>query len=219
MLERVFDPFFSTKFTGRGLGLAVARGVAHSHRGCMCISSTPAGGTSVRVLFPCSTAVEEVPVDEEIMIPSGWRGEGAVLLVDDEDSVLQVASEVLRRTGFEVFATNESQKVLPLFEEHMDKVSLALLDVTMPNYDVGETVAELRRRNPKLKILLSSGYSSETERIRRLLSSPLTRFLHKPYRAEQLIESVYRLVGHERAPSSVQEKLASVQEKLASAQV
>ncbi|MCG8588282.1 MAG: response regulator [Proteobacteria bacterium] len=188
--EKIFDPFFSTKSGGHGLGLAAALGIVRGHRGALQIHSEPGRGTRFRVLFPRSSkAASQVH-------PSPKRdlsGAGVVLVIDDEQLVLNLCARILKRYGYEVLGATNGRRGLEVFAEHQDRIDLVLLDMTMPVMDGGETFRELRRQAPEVKVILSSGYD-ELEATRRFVSEGLAGFIQKPYDAEQLASKVQEIL-------------------------
>ena len=191
---KVFDPFYSTKFPGRGLGLAVAQGIAHSHGGALTLNSRPAEGTTVRIVLPCAGDASESSVKGVVPAPEQWRGSGTILVVDDDPSVLSVCSQALERFGFEVMAVSEGSEVVSTFGDNVEQISAVVLDVTMPKYDVEEVAQQLRTIEPSVKILLCSGYS-DTDAIAKLSAWDNVIFLRKPYGCNELLDAVHSLVS------------------------
>lgn len=190
---RIFEPFFSTKFTGRGLGLAATMGIMRSHHGAIRVYSEVGSGTSIKLLFPCSTksggggATPGARAEE-------WRRGGQILVVDDEQSVRAVASALLRRRGFRTQEASDGQKALDIFLLQPDAFDLVLLDLTMPNMNGEETLRALREAHPTVNVLLMSGYN-EQDVTRLFAGRNLSGFLQKPFRADELYASVARCLG------------------------
>jgi PAS domain S-box-containing protein len=182
--QRIFDPFFSTKFAGRGLGLAAVLGIVRGCRGAIRVYSEPGRGTTFKLLFPASEALPAELADGE-KADGAWRGEGLVLLVDDEDTVRTVGRNMLQHIGFRVVTAADGREAVEIFRQQPAQIACVVLDLTMPHMGGEETFRELRRIRPDTCVLLSSGYN-EDEVADRFAGKGLAGYIQKPYRLAQL---------------------------------
>jgi len=186
---RIFEPFFSTKFTGRGLGLAVVMGIVHAHGGALKVYSEPGKGTTFKVLFPALTEGEDATRSRESSRLTAWRGNGTVLLVDDEESLVALGARMLEDLGFTVLTASDGLQAVERYRERGKEIDLVLMDLTMPRMDGVEAFGELRRLNPDVRVVLASGYSHE-DVASRFAGKGLSAILQKPYTLLRLRESL-----------------------------
>lgn len=183
---RMFEPFFSTKFTGRGLGLSAVLGIVRGHKGLIQVFSNPGTGTTVRVLLPASDGAIVKP---EPAPARSLRGSGIVLVVDDEPSVRSAARFALERYGYTVLLAANGREAVDLFRMQKEFVSLVLLDMTMPVMSGEETLRQLKLLRPEVPVILSSGYT-QMEASRRFAGKGLSGFIQKPYTAAKLADAL-----------------------------
>jgi PAS domain S-box-containing protein len=159
---RVFDPFFSTKSAGRGLGLAVVQGIVRSLGGAIRLTSEPNKGTRFQISLPCAeSAAHATGLGDnggKVVVPTQH---GTVLVVEDEDPLRQAIVKMLRKTGFEVFEAADGSSAVARLRTDGDKVDVILLDLTIPGSSHLEVVAEAARAKPNIGVVLTSAYSQE----------------------------------------------------------
>ena len=187
--RRIFDPFYSTKGTGRGLGLAAVLGIVRGHGGAIRCHSELGQGTSIKALFPAHSAPTEVVAETTSPPVPLADGKRRILVVDDEESIRKVAKKSLEKDGYSVLIAQDGQKALEVFRQHATEICAVLLDLTMPKMSGEETFHELRRLRRDIPVVLSSGYS-EQEVSRRFLGDRPAGFLQKPYLPSQLLQKV-----------------------------
>jgi PAS domain S-box-containing protein len=186
-LSRMFEPFFSTKFTGRGLGLAAVLGIVRGHGGTVQVESAPGAGTTFRAIFPC--AVTGAAAEEELPADLGWHAEGLVLVVDDDPEIRSLARRVLERAGLTVLTAANGEEALARFSDHADDIRAVLLDLIMPGLEGDEVVHQLNGIRPDVKVVLCSGFemADVEDQISRCATAG---FLRKPYQPAQLIDAM-----------------------------
>jgi CheY-like chemotaxis protein len=193
-LQRIFDPFFSTKFAGRGLGLAAVMGIVENHHGLIRIRTEPGQGTSFRILFPSVPGSVQTP-DTPTAARTEWRGRGTVLVVEDEDGVREVAERILQDFGFDTLPAGDGRAALDIMKRNADRVTAVLLDLSMPRMGGQETLRILREQHPHLPVIMMSGYTEEAVASQLTHCGPgMTAFLQKPFLAEDLMDLLRRVV-------------------------
>src|SRR5512141_1032194 len=193
-IERLFDPFFASKFTGRGLGLSVVLGIAQSHGGAVTVETAPGRGSTFRVFLPLSAERVIRQPDQAAQSPE-IDGGGTVLLVDDEPMVRKVGEGALMSLGFAVLLAKDGVEAVEVFRQHRDEVRCILCDLTMPRMNGWETLLALRKLAPGLPVILASGYDKAHVMAGDHPELPQA-FLSKPYQLQGLRDAIGRALAH-----------------------
>jgi CheY-like chemotaxis protein len=182
-IDKIFDPFYSTKFTGRGLGLPVVFGIVKAHDGVITVASKEHGST-FRVFLPLSA--EKIPRQPgKSTQPFARDGSGTVLLIEDELMLRDMAKAMIMHLGYTVLAAKDGIEALEMFARHQDEIRCVVSDVTMPRMNGWETLAALRKLSPGIPVIFSSGYDEAQVLIDDHPERPQA-FLHKPYQMVEL---------------------------------
>ncbi len=183
-IEKLFDPFFSSKFTGRGLGLSVVLGILRSHRGGVTVESHLGQGSIFRIYLPVLAQQDPLQSDTGAS-KAAIDAAGTVLLVEDEEVVRAMAATMLCRLGFTVLLAKDGVEAVELFRQHQDAILAVLCDLTMPGMDGWETLAALRTLAPGIPAILASGYD-EAQVMQGNHPELPQAFLQKPFKREDL---------------------------------
>ncbi len=188
-LDKVFDPFFSTKAVGKGtgLGLATVLGIIRDHQGFVEIASHPGNGTQVRVYLPAvpDAPTAEIAADDDRVLPPRGRGE-LILLVDDEENVRRISRRILERHGYRVILASDGAEALARFQQHRATIRLVVSDLSMPFMDGPALIRAIHRIDPAVRIVAVSGHAAESPQI----DVEVAAFLPKPYLRRALLETV-----------------------------
>lgn len=160
--DRIFEPFFTTKERGKGtgLGLSVVHGILQTHDGVLHLESEPGEGAAFEIYFPAQEATVEKPKPEKVPEPMSVRGQGTLLLVDDEEALLSIGQRLLRGIGYTVVTAQTAAQALSIFRQNPGGFDLLITDYTMPGCTGLDLAAEIRKLRPDLPMLICTGYGA-----------------------------------------------------------
>jgi two-component system, cell cycle sensor histidine kinase and response regulator CckA len=202
ILPKIFDPFFTTREVGKGsgLGLASVYGIINNHDGVIDVESEPGLGTSFVMTLP---ALADQPVLQPLKSSSPEiHGTGTILLIDDEEMIREVSAKMLEHLGFMVIAASSGREAIHIYRKQNDDIDLILLDMIMPDLTGSQTFDQLKAINPKVRVLLTSGYSAEGQAADILLRG-CRGFIQKPFRLDELSLKIQEVLNplHKESPS------------------
>ncbi|HNY66534.1 MAG TPA: PAS domain S-box protein [Deltaproteobacteria bacterium] len=203
--DKLFDPFFSTKFTGRGLGMAAVQGIVRGHKGAVMVDSTPGEGSVITVLLPAVLTSRDRSAAEDPLQASREEEEraplpsGTILLVDDESMVLDLCAAMVERLGYAVLTSPDGKEAIDVFREHADEIVCVILDLTMPRMDGMTAFEALKRIRKDVCVVISSGFS-EDEVAQRFEGNEPAGFIKKPFTYKALRALLSRVLKEAAEP-------------------
>jgi len=191
--KRVFDPFFTTKEKerGTGLGLASAYGIIKNHDGIITAESAKGQGATFKIYLPIS---DKPVIDEQLGEQKFLEGSEVILLVDDEEMIIDVGAELLKKMGYEVLTAHRGKKAIEIYRQNKERVAIVVLDLIMPEMSGGEVYERLKEINPNVKVLLSSGYSLKGQAAE-VLKSGCNGFIQKPFKPNELSIKIREVIA------------------------
>lgn len=193
-MERIFEPFFSTRagHGGTGLGLASAYGIIRNHGGMINALSEPGAGSTFNIYLPSSGNKAGSYEEKRVEFPA-VEGKGVILIVDDEKSILDVASEFLATLGYTVYIAENEQEAVSIYREKAGEIDLVILDMILRGMSGAQVLRDLREINPEVRVVLSSGYSLQGE-VRKVMESGCLGFIQKPYDFTEMSNILHKIL-------------------------
>ena len=182
VLKNIFTPFYSTDQERypekKGLGLTFARGIIQNHNGVIDVWSSPKVGSSFSIVLPLKEVTDtiDIPIEDEKLA----LGNGSVLLVDDEERILTIGQEICKALGYSVITVTSGEEAIRFYKEKKEEINLVVLDMMMPEMNGLETFLKLKKLNPDIKVLLSTGYAID-EKAQEMLRQGCKGYILKPY--------------------------------------
>ncbi len=195
--DHIYEPFFTTKATGEGtgLGLSMVYGIVKSHGGAVTCDSRMGAGTSFRIYFPV-LPLEDMPDSKALEQPPVSSGEERILLVDDEESILEIGSDILSRHGYETVSAGSGEEALDTYAAEQDRIDLVILDLNMPGMGGRKCLEALREADPGVKVVVATGHTS-TDQARQAMALGAVRFIPKPYRLRDILKVVREVLDQD----------------------
>ncbi len=195
VMQKIFDPFYTTKKpgAGTGLGLSSVYGIVRNHGGFVSVDSAEGEGTSILFFLPVSdktVAARETASSRETV-----KGSETILVVDDEEMVVRACQRVLKHLNYKVIPARSGEEAVEIYKDQRGQIDLVILDILMPEMGGGDTYDALKTVDPEVKVLLSSGFSLDSQ-AKEILARGCRGFIQKPYDLEEISRKIREILGN-----------------------
>jgi nitrogen-specific signal transduction histidine kinase/CheY-like chemotaxis protein len=191
--SKVFEPFFTTKFQGRGLGMAAVYGIVNQHGGYIDVESQVDKGTTISIYLPAIEKEKQEPMKNNLKM---LEGNGTILVVDDEEMVLNVGTELVKQMGYDVLEARSGKEAIEVYKENKYNVDIVILDMIMPGMDGGRAYEQMKEINPDVKVILTSGYGPDSE-VTEIKRKGCDSFIQKPFGIKELYGKIEEIIKRE----------------------
>jgi len=193
--NRLFEPFYTTKFTGRGLGMSAILGIVQGHHGVIKLDTKEGQGSSFKVLFPAVADTQSTALPSAKQHVSNPYTHATILLVDDDESIREVTTMLLESEGYQVIQAVDGMDGVEKLQQYAKQIDCVLLDMTMPRMGGEDAFSEMQRIKPNIHVLLSSGYNEQSA-TQHFTGKGLSGFIQKPYTPESLFEKLSQILNN-----------------------
>ncbi len=191
--RKIFEPFYTTKFTGRGLGMSAVLGIIKAHNGALQLESQPGQGTTFKIYLPVQPSKTETEEALQKAVSAAWHGSGTILLAEDEVQVKTIATALLQKLGFKVLDAANGKEALELYQQNAADINMVITDMGMPVMNGYELFYKLKQLDPKLPIIISSGFG-EGDIGSKIPREEIAGLINKPFNFEHLREVLMKVV-------------------------
>jgi len=196
LLDKIFDPYFSSKEHGSGLGLAICHSIIHSHGGSIQVASTPGQGTSFEIVLPaCRGSISEIKAEENVVLP---EEKGTILVMDDEEMVRTVVENILQHLGYHVLLAQNGREAIEIYQQTLESgkaIDAIIMDLTIPGGMGGnEAAGKILQSNPDARVIVASGYSNDPI-MANYRDYGFRAAVTKPFQLQSLMRTLQQVLG------------------------
>jgi CheY-like chemotaxis protein len=197
--QRLFDPFYTTKFQGRGLGMAAVFGIIRNHGGWIKVDSELGRGTQITVFLPVA---DDIQLQEKMNAELLSQGTETILLVEDEDLVVEVSCKMMARLGYQTRVAQNGEEAINISSDPDANFDLVLLDMKLPDMDAKEIFFAIKKAHPEVKVIIFSGYAIDGP-VQEILDAGADGFIQKPFSFATLASKLGAALGNSKEAMNI----------------